>query len=440
MDRVEVVGSALPAGLRSALARRPPGDGLQLWSWRCPKVEAWRLLSALPDGEGSYLATQEGQWATAGVVRRVRAQGPSLGRTIAEEVAPWLARIPVGAEAGLPPPRPRLYGVMGFELEPAGSADFVLPRWRYDDDGDGPRLTLTLGGEDRAPLEAELRAIEGAFAAKPGPPNLPRAEVRADPPGPFLAAVEAATTRLSQGVLQKVVLSRDVVVQADAPLDGLEVLRRLPSPTATGATYGRRTEAGWFLGATPELLVARRGSRIESMALAGTAPAGRDPDVLLASAKDRAEHRWVVEQVAARLHPVADLEVPKVPSVLSLTRLLHLHTPITGTLRAPLHVLALADRLHPTPAVAGLPEAEALRTIAELERRPRGLYAGAIGYFDAMGDGAFYVGLRAATLVGATARCHVGVGLVVGSIPALEWAETEWKAAGMLEALGVHRG
>src|SRR5207245_8396026 len=97
--------------------------------------------------------------------------------------------------------------------------------------------------------------------------------------------------------------------------------------------------------------------------------------------------------------------------------------------------LDLARLLHPTPAVGGTPRAAAVHTIAELEGFDRGRYAGPVGWLDARGDGEWAIALRCADLDGARARLVAGAGIVEGSDPAAEWAETQVKLEPMLRAL-----
>jgi salicylate biosynthesis isochorismate synthase len=426
--------------LAEALATPRRDAPLFLYSWPAPATEAWRLLAALPEEEGHYLATSEGESAGVGVVRRWVASGPGRGERLADEAGRWLREALVSSLPGSSPPRPRLYGSLGFEADAADSADFVLPRWRYERTARGARLSVAVRGGEGDRLQAELERIWSTFTGSRPPLPAPHTQTRAADPGPFLRSVAELTQRMANGELQKVVLSRDVRVQAQDPIDGLAVLVRLPPPPATGATFGFRRRGEWFLGATPEHLVLRRGQQLSTMALAGTAAHDADPAQLLSSPKDRAEHAVVVEHVLAQLQALgASGRAPASPEILALKNVLHLYTPIHAELSSPLHLLALADRLQPTPAVAGAPLLAALRAIAAAEGRPRGRYAGSVGWFDARGQGELYVALRAATIKGREADCHVGVGLVAASTPEAEWQETEWKARTMLEALGAGR-
>jgi menaquinone-specific isochorismate synthase len=233
--------------------------------------------------------------------------------------------------------------------------------------------------------------------------------------------------------LSKVVLAREVLVEADGPLSPSLLLRRL-----------QRRQPGCFVhyadglvGASPELLVRRVGTRVESRPMAGTARVGDELEALRTSRKDGLEHRFVVEGVSGALAPVcASLDVAAVPVTCSFASVGHLMTPMRGVLSTPApSALALARRLHPTAAVAGTPVAAALDLIHELESRPRGRYAGPVGWVDGRGDGEWALALRGAELDGSCAVLRAGAGIVAGSDPDAEWAETEAKFEPMLDAI-----
>jgi isochorismate synthase len=201
---------------------------------------------------------------------------------------------------------------------------------------------------------------------------------------------------------------------------------------------------GIILGASPELLVARHGPAVSCLPLAGTVARGdtarADADAqgrLAGSEKDRAEHRYVVEAVAEALRPLcAEFTVPPQPSLVAFRSVAHLGTRISGRLDAPVDVLQLVDRLHPTPAVGGTPRAEALKVIADGEPDERGYWAGPVGWVDAAGDGEWMIGIRSARLDddGTVLTVRAGSGIVAGSDPDAEAAETNVKLAAVLDA------
>jgi menaquinone-specific isochorismate synthase len=203
-----------------------------------------------------------------------------------------------------------------------------------------------------------------------------------------------------------------------------------------------------LLGATPELLLRRTGRELSARVLAGTAPrgAGADDDrlaaALLGSAKDRAEHELAVDSLVLALEPYCTtLTAPPEPELLTLANVRHLATDVVGRQRASgprgrAGLLDLIGAVHPTAAVCGTPTADAAAVITELEGMDRGRYAGPVGWLDARGNGEFGLALRCAELIGDDgARLFAGCGIVAGSDPAAELAETQAKFAAFQAAL-----
>jgi menaquinone-specific isochorismate synthase len=245
--------------------------------------------------------------------------------------------------------------------------------------------------------------------------------------------------------LRKVVLSRSVTAELSGPLPLSAVLRRLRAHEPSCTIFSLPVPNGTFFGASPELLMARNGRRISCHPLAGTIARGdtarTDADAqgrLAASAKDRAEHRYVVDAITAALRPLCDaLTVPNEPSLVAFRAVAHLGTRIEGRLISPTSVLDLLERVHPTPAVGGTPREAALATIAEGEPVARDYWAGPVGWVDAAGDGEWMIGIRSALLHtdGRAVTLHAGSGVVAESDPEAEAAETDVKLGSVLESL-----
>lgn len=273
-------------------------------------------------------------------------------------------------------------------------------------------------------------------------------------PAVHLARVEAAVALLRDpdNPLQKVVLARALRLVAVDALDPMVVLHRLIDADPEASAYlvdlspaGHPDEV--LVGASPELLVARRGDQVTCQPFAGSASRSPEPDVdaangaaLAASDKNRHEHQLVVDTMRAALEPLCStLEVAPEPQLSHTAALWHLSTPIRGTLREKsTTALDLALALHPTPAVGGVPTAAAVDLIADLEG-DRGFYAGAVGWCDARGDGRWVVAIRGAQLSAdrRTALAQAGGGIVAESDPEEEVAETTVKFRTILAALGV---
>jgi menaquinone-specific isochorismate synthase len=256
----------------------------------------------------------------------------------------------------------------------------------------------------------------------------------------FCRLVEATVADIAAGRFEKVVLARQVEVEANGPIIVSDVLARLRALFPACMVFS----VEGFVGASPELLVRRMGRLVRSHPLAGTVPRSGDPDAdgrlaagLLGSEKERHEHAVVVEAVAHTLRPhCTHLDVPDVPSIVPLRNVSHLGTLIEGELLQPTpSALELAARLHPTPAVAGTPRQAALERIVAVEGFDRGRYAGPVGWVDANGDGEWAVGIRSATLDGNRARLVAGVGVVADSDPEAELAETQLKLQALLAAV-----
>jgi isochorismate synthase len=336
---------------------------------------------------------------------------------------------------------PRVYGAIAFDpgpqpapFESFGECTFVLPRLAYALEGGAATLTLACReGEPAERLLAEaLGRLERAHPLDPRPAELVAREL---PEPAFRALVEAALAEIAAARLDKVVLARATEVEAGLAFDVPAVLGRLAAEVGC-ARFAISAGEACFLGATPERLIARRGLAVRTEALAGSIPAGAD-EAVLESRKERAEHAHVARAIEARLAPLCDLlQVAPLPARRQLRHGVHLCTPITGRLRDPVHVLDLVRALHPTPAVGGVPTAAARAFQTRFEPVPRGLYAGPVGWFDAAGDGDFWVGIRSGVVTGALARVYAGAGIVAGSDPGAEYRETGWKQRALLGALG----
>lgn len=280
--------------------------------------------------------------------------------------------------------------------------------------------------------------------------------ISAGAPTQYAAAVSQAlkllggTAATDTATLRKVVLARNIILEADRPVDILHVARRLAS-SRHATTFNVRLPSDahsqrHLVGASPELLIAKTGNRIYSHPLAGSALRHANPSkdeaaaqTLAQSDKDQREHEAVVEAVLDTLAPYcSQLPTNPVTSLRATDNLWHLGTPIAGVLKQPDTSSAeLAAALHPTPAVCGLPRQPAYAVIHDLESFDRGFYAGAVGWTDAAGDGEWHVAIRCAEIEAARVRLYAGAGIVPGSDPLRETQETAAKFAVMLQALGV---
>lgn len=253
------------------------------------------------------------------------------------------------------------------------------------------------------------------------------------------ARVEAAKATMALGDLQKVVLARAQAYQpADAHLfDPLATALALRDRQVDSTTFLiRRKDGQAFLGSSPEILVRLADKMVNTVALAGTRK--RDPSsgckdaalgaALLDSEKDRYEQRLVASAISEALAPaVIELTVADVPEVVRHPDVQHLRTAIQGRLANDTSIFELVDRLHPTPAVGGLPRESALAWLDDNERLDRGWYAGPIGWIGDKGNGEFVVAIRSVLMAEGHASAFTGCGLVASSNPADEWEESQVK-------------
>jgi menaquinone-specific isochorismate synthase len=389
-------------------------------------------------GEGGLVWERDGTGlAGKGVALRVELPAGIGEPGAVERVAAALAAVESDDTVGQAGCGPVAIGALPFDR--SAPAALVVPEMVVGRSRDGSAWLTTIGPEAAAVHRAALGALPQP-AAEPSPDafQLIATRTHAD----WCAIVEAAAAAVRAGRLAKVVLAREVAVEANRPIVVSEVLRRLRALYPSCMLFS----VEGFVGASPELLVSRRGRTVRSHPLAGTVPRSGDPETderlargLLASAKDRDEHRVVVEAVVGTLSTVCErLDVPPAPSIVPLRNVSHLGTAISGTLAtgtATISALELAIRLHPTPAVAGTPTGEALAYLQAVEGFDRGRYAGPVGWVDARGDGEFAIGIRSADVEGNRARLVAGVGIVADSNAESELAETQFKLQALLAAV-----
>lgn len=249
--------------------------------------------------------------------------------------------------------------------------------------------------------------------------------------------------------LEKAVLARAIDLQSTEKFSVVELFYRLFHNNPEGYTFALAQDPqklGWFMGASPELLVAKQNQYIFSNPVAGTLARSADPvedqaqaERLFASAKDQHEHAVVIEAISDQLSPLCQsLSIPKLPSLIKTQTVWHLATQIKGTLKDPdMHVFDLASILHPTPAVCGQPAPLARQLISELEPFKRNLFAGTMGWSDVCGNGAWAVNVRCGRIFEHSARLYAGAGIVEASQPTSELKETIAKFKTMLNALGL---
>jgi menaquinone-specific isochorismate synthase len=345
------------------------------------------------------------------------------------------------------PPGPAGTGPVAFGALPflAGTTtELVVPGLTLRVLASGEAWVTTVGTADDPATASPSAALDATLRrpGRPSPADGPSSfTVRAArPPAQWQQAVATATERIRAGGLDKVVLAREVSVEADVDISVATVLVRLAQQYPGCYLY----LVDGFCGASPELLVGRSGDVVSAQPMAGTKPRRGGPEAdaalaadLLASPTYRHEHQVTIDAVHDTLLSFSSyVDYEPEPSVVTLANVIHLATQVEGRLsHPPASILELVDALHPTPAVCGRPRDAALAAIAELEELDRGRYAGAVGWVDAQGNGAFAVSIRGAEIAGPTARVIAGNGIVADSDPATELIETRAKLQAMLSAI-----
>jgi menaquinone-specific isochorismate synthase len=403
-----------------------------------PIADPVELLARLPIAD-PVAWVREGEGLIGwGVAARLEVRGNERFSRTQRWWSTLCSSLEVDDTVSMPGTGPVAFGSFSFDAD-AGSSIVVVPK-------------VIVG---RRAGQAWMTVIGTEPGARP---SLPPVSVPAEPHSvtwaegstsaiEWQAAVAEAVSRIKAGELDKVVLARDVIGHVTGPLDVRHLLLRLARSYPSCWTFC----VGDMIGATPELLVRRTGDLVTSRVLAGTVRRRGDERTdaslaraLMASGKDTEEHEYAVHSVARALAAhCTDLDVPPRPHVLELANVQHLATDVTGRLADAAPVLALAASLHPTAAVCGTPTERAFSVIREIEGMDRGRYAGPVGWFDRHGDGEFGIALRCAS-VDADAgqlRSYAGCGIVAGSDPADELAESVAKLVPIRDALeGRDRG
>lgn len=411
------------------------------------------LADALPTGLPahqvvSWIRRGEGivGW---GCVARIEVRGPdrfARARAWWEQV---VAEAAVEDEVCRPGSGPVAFGSFAFADDSAAASVLVIPAvvvgrrgdlwWRTDLSVDGALagdpVGMSVGG-----VEAErLRSGGAASGSGSGSVSFADGDVSSTA---YASSVRAAVERITAGELGKVVLARDLVARSSGPIDVATVLAAL----AQGYPMTWAFAVEGLVGATPELLVRRDKGLLTSRVLAGTIRRTGDDDHDLAlaaslarSSKDLEEHEYAVTSVANSLAShCSSMNVPESPSVLHLPNVMHLATDVTGVCVDGSSVLDLVAALHPSAAVGGTPTWTALDVIAELETMDRRRYAGPVGWVGATGDGEFGIALRCGHIESCDPwqmRLYAGCGIVAGSDPEAEVAESLAKLVPMRDAI-----
>lgn len=402
------------------------------------------LFAHLPANPLVYIRGGDGLVGWGEAVR-LEAHGANRIQELSTKWRELAASAEVDDQVKLPGSGLVAFGSIAFADASAASSALIVPKVLLGlRDGRAWLTTVELDAEGHA---VDLNGAENFWATETAcvsntPVTLSSGTQSASA---FKTSVEKAVAAITDGGLEKVVLARDLVGTLSADFDIRASLIKLANRFPTCWIYS----VDGLFGASPELLVRVAHGQVSARVLAGTAGRGTDPEVdkaisaaLAASAKNTTEHAFAVDSLVQTLAPFCEhVDADPKPFSLALPNLWHLASDVHGVLREEASVLDLAAALHPTAAVAGTPRLEAQQLLAELEPFDRGRYAGPVGWIGADGDGEWAIALRGAQIQGEDSsgllsiRAFAGCGIVAGSEPEAELAETELKFSPIREAL-----
>ena len=263
-------------------------------------------------------------------------------------------------------------------------------------------------------------------------------------PEQWKKSVDEIVGQVKAGPLKKVVLARELRLHFRDQVQVERVLSHLLNEQRESFVFAFESNGDCFVGASPERLVKKNGTDIYSTCLAGSIKRGKtfeeDQQLqaeLLSDQKNLLEHQYVVEMIKEALQEVCtDVILPNQPQLMKMRDILHLYTPVVGKTASNTSLLQIVERLHPTPALGGLPKRGAVEKIREVEQLDRGYYAAPIGWLDYSGSGEFAVAIRSGLIQGKEASLFAGCGVVADSNSESEYLETKIKFRPMLTALG----
>ncbi len=259
----------------------------------------------------------------------------------------------------------------------------------------------------------------------------------------FKATVRSALNSIALDELSKIVLAHAIDIKSPTTFKSIESLQNLRDRHPDCYIFAFRNSRGQdFIGASPERLVSIQNRQLVTDALAGSAPRGKSTsedvqwaNILLKNRKEKREHQAVSDFISARLRDLG-LKPHQLPlQLLQLSNIQHLWTPIYAHLPKGVEPLEIVAQLHPTPAVAGVPNRVVCNKIRHYEKFDRGLYAAPLGWVDSQANCEFVVGIRSALIEQNNARLYAGAGIVSGSNPDKEFVEIQLKLQSLLKAL-----
>ncbi|MBM7657932.1 isochorismate synthase [Sporolactobacillus spathodeae] len=414
--------------------------------------------SSLSSGKRFIFGNEEMMIAGLGAACTFSATGNQRFDRVKRDWQQAAERLVLRAQPGAETGKPMLVGGFSFDPEAAHSslwapfadALFYLPAWFLRVQNQQVILTHSMICRPGVPLEqlvAQFSREEERFRlAKPISSFETEKRSSIFPlqdRESWRELVTKAIVQMHHSDLRKIVLARtlqaDLVEKPDLAL----LLKRLADRQKGSYLFCLETPEGAFLGATPERLIKKQGATIETACVAGSAPRGdtKEADMRLAAAlladpKNCKEHHYVVTMITSELRKFAQtVDWPDQPQILKNKNIQHLYTPVHAVADPSVSIFDLLQTLHPTPALGGLPQADALNWLRTNEAIDRGFYGAPIGWCDCDGNGEFVVGIRSALFAGCRAVLYAGCGVIEGSNPDSEFTETALKFRPILDVL-----
>ncbi|WP_066063216.1 isochorismate synthase [Neobacillus soli] len=263
-------------------------------------------------------------------------------------------------------------------------------------------------------------------------------------PEKWKKSVDEVVKELTDSPLKKVVLARELRLEFNGQVEAEDVLENLYKQQQESFIFAFESNGDCFIGASPERLVKKQGNEVFSTCLAGSISRGKTAEedrmlgqTLLNDQKNLIEHGFVVEMIKEALEESCEeIILPDKPQLMTIRDIQHLYTPVIGKCHKDSSLLLLVERLHPTPALGGLPKNAAVEKIRQVEELDRGFYAAPLGWVDYRQNGEFAVSIRSGLLQGDEVSLFAGCGIVADSDSESEYLETSLKFRPMLRALG----
>ena len=353
-------------------------------------------------------------------------------------------------------PAPKIF-IAGTFDEASARPFAAIPTWQISKRNDTTQIcahfrpTKEIQTQAGA-LLADYERILSLASAEPNTfPPLPPVASEAEVGGSdYRSRAAHAISEINAGKFEKIVLAR-------ARDFHFSPAQNFPAGTLLAALRNRFLSSGCtifaaptsaahtqekIIGATPEMLIRLQNGKLETEALAGTVAnvpgeTQTRAEALFSDVKERWEHRLVVDFIAEKLRRLRlSPRFPTVPGILALPNVLHLHTPIEADVPdRSVSLGKIVAALHPTPAMCGVPAAEAKKFIIENEAFPRENFSAPVGFLDADGNGFFAVAIRCAKIFNDKIRLYAGSGLVSGSVPEKEFSEINAKISALASLL-----